>query len=225
MEHPLVLIEILSPSNVSKTRANVRAYRTMPGVAEIVVLHTTMIAAEVLRRADGPRRTGLATVMARMRCVPTRSASPRRCARRLSHTSLVANPPPAERPCHAAAQPDAVSNEGASSLPTSSAEGDTTMHDTVIRGGTIIDAHRGKAFTGDVAIDGDASRRSAASRPREARHPADRLVTPDGSDACALRWTTWDRSWRRRLGMASRPSCSVTAASASHPVRRGIMRR
>jgi Uma2 family endonuclease len=54
MEHPLVLFEILSPSNVSKTRANVRAYRTIRSVAEIVVLHTTMIAAEVLRRTpDG----------------------------------------------------------------------------------------------------------------------------------------------------------------------------
>jgi Uma2 family endonuclease len=54
MEQPLVLIEILSPTNVSKTRANVRAYRTVPTVAEIVVVHSTVIAAEILRRAaDG----------------------------------------------------------------------------------------------------------------------------------------------------------------------------
>ena len=54
MHEPLVLIEILSPTNVSKTRANVRAYRTIPGVAEIVVLHSTAVVAEVLRRApDG----------------------------------------------------------------------------------------------------------------------------------------------------------------------------
>jgi Uma2 family endonuclease len=50
MHEPVVLIEILSPTNVSKTRANVRAYRTIPTVAEIVVLHSTAIAAEVLRR-------------------------------------------------------------------------------------------------------------------------------------------------------------------------------
>jgi Uma2 family endonuclease len=52
MEQPLVLIEILSPTNVSKTRANVRAYRTIPTVAEIVVVHSTVIAAEILRRAS-----------------------------------------------------------------------------------------------------------------------------------------------------------------------------
>lgn len=54
MREPLVLIEILSPTNVSKTRANVRAYRTIPSVTEIVVLHSTTVVAEVLRRApDG----------------------------------------------------------------------------------------------------------------------------------------------------------------------------
>ena len=34
-----------SPSNVSRTRANVRAYKTIPTVAEIVVLRSTAIAA------------------------------------------------------------------------------------------------------------------------------------------------------------------------------------
>lgn len=50
MDQPLLLIEILSPTNVSKTRANVRAYQTIPGVAEIVVVHSSVIAAEILRR-------------------------------------------------------------------------------------------------------------------------------------------------------------------------------
>jgi Uma2 family endonuclease len=54
MHRPLVLIEILSPTNVSKTRANVHAYRSISTVAEIVVLHSTAVLAEVLRRApDG----------------------------------------------------------------------------------------------------------------------------------------------------------------------------
>jgi Uma2 family endonuclease len=54
MHEPLVLIEVLSPTNVSKTRANVRAYRTIPMVKEIVVVHSGAIVAEVLRRApDG----------------------------------------------------------------------------------------------------------------------------------------------------------------------------
>ncbi len=54
LHEPVVLIEILSPTNVSKTRANVIAYRTIPTVAEIVVLRSTSIAAEILRRSpDG----------------------------------------------------------------------------------------------------------------------------------------------------------------------------
>jgi Uma2 family endonuclease len=92
MEHPLVLIEILSPSNVSKTRANVRAYRTMPGVAEIVVLHTTMIAAEVLRRTpDGawPDRPDYVTGEDALRLDSIGFAAPLRDVYRT--TSLVAN--------------------------------------------------------------------------------------------------------------------------------------
>jgi Uma2 family endonuclease len=54
MDEPLVLIEILSPTNVSKTRANIRAYRTIAKLAEIVVLRSTAITAEILRRGtDG----------------------------------------------------------------------------------------------------------------------------------------------------------------------------
>lgn len=52
--NPVVLIEILSPSNEAATRANVWAFATIPSVAEIVILHTARIGAEVLRRgADG----------------------------------------------------------------------------------------------------------------------------------------------------------------------------
>jgi Uma2 family endonuclease len=51
---PLVLIEILSPSNTAKTRANIAAYRTVPSVQEIVVLNGSRVFAEVLRRTpDG----------------------------------------------------------------------------------------------------------------------------------------------------------------------------
>jgi Uma2 family endonuclease len=54
MHEPVILIEILSPTNVSKTRANVRAYVTIPTVAEIVVVRSTSVTAEILRRqADG----------------------------------------------------------------------------------------------------------------------------------------------------------------------------
>ncbi len=92
MEHPLVLFEILSPSNVSKTRANVRAYRTIRSVAEIVVLHTTMIAAEVLRRTpDGgwPDRPDYVTAEDALRLDSIGFAAPLRDVYRT--TSLVAN--------------------------------------------------------------------------------------------------------------------------------------
>ncbi len=47
---PVLLVEILSPSNAQKTRANVWAYTTIPSVQEILVLSSTSIAAELLRR-------------------------------------------------------------------------------------------------------------------------------------------------------------------------------
>jgi|ERR1700733_13962931 Uma2 family endonuclease len=51
---PLVLIEILSPSNLKDTWANVWAYVTIPSVQEILVLHTAEVRADLLRRqADG----------------------------------------------------------------------------------------------------------------------------------------------------------------------------
>lgn len=51
---PVLLIEILSPSNEPLTRANVWAYTTIPSVAEILLLGSVRVEAELLRRgADG----------------------------------------------------------------------------------------------------------------------------------------------------------------------------
>ena len=50
LSEPVVLVEILSPSNEAETRANVWAYTTIPSVAEIAVLGSTEVSAEVLRR-------------------------------------------------------------------------------------------------------------------------------------------------------------------------------
>ncbi|MGH7122640.1 MAG: Uma2 family endonuclease [Acetobacteraceae bacterium] len=47
---PVLLIEILSPSNQAETWANVWAYTTIPSVKEILVVHTAAIGAELLRR-------------------------------------------------------------------------------------------------------------------------------------------------------------------------------
>jgi len=52
--NPVLLVEILSPSNRTETWANVFAYTTIPGVREILVLETVKIGAELLRRnVDG----------------------------------------------------------------------------------------------------------------------------------------------------------------------------
>jgi Uma2 family endonuclease len=52
LREPLVLIEILSPSNKADTWANVWSYVTIPSVREILVLHTSDIRADLLRRGE-----------------------------------------------------------------------------------------------------------------------------------------------------------------------------
>jgi Uma2 family endonuclease len=57
---PVLLIEILSPSNQAETWSNVWAYTSIPSVREILVLHSTRVGAELLRRTpEGawPERT------------------------------------------------------------------------------------------------------------------------------------------------------------------------
>ena len=54
VSEPIVLIEILSPSNEVDTRANIWAYTTVPSVREILAIRSTRIEAELLiRGADG----------------------------------------------------------------------------------------------------------------------------------------------------------------------------
>lgn len=48
--NPVVLIEILSPSNARETRLTLPAFATIPSVRDIVVLESERIAAEVFRR-------------------------------------------------------------------------------------------------------------------------------------------------------------------------------
>lgn len=51
---PLLLIEILSPSNEAETRSNIWAYTTIPSVREILAVNSTRIEAELLvRQPDG----------------------------------------------------------------------------------------------------------------------------------------------------------------------------
>lgn len=47
---PLLLIEILSPSNAQETRGNLAYYATLPSLREIVVVHSTRARVELLAR-------------------------------------------------------------------------------------------------------------------------------------------------------------------------------
>jgi Uma2 family endonuclease len=47
-----LIVEILSPSNEAETRESVWAYVTLPSVREILLIRSTRIAAELLRRQD-----------------------------------------------------------------------------------------------------------------------------------------------------------------------------
>ena len=52
VHEPVLLIEIVSPSNEIETDANIWAYTTIPSITEILTIHSTRIAAALLRR-DG----------------------------------------------------------------------------------------------------------------------------------------------------------------------------
>jgi Uma2 family endonuclease len=47
---PVLVVEILSPSNQPETWTNIWAYTTIPSVREILIVHSTAVHAEVLRR-------------------------------------------------------------------------------------------------------------------------------------------------------------------------------
>jgi Uma2 family endonuclease len=85
MAEPVLLIEILSPSNEPKTRANVWAYTTIPSVAEIVIFRSSSVTAEVLRRQpDGswPADAELVTGEGELRLDSIGFATPLRAAYR-----------------------------------------------------------------------------------------------------------------------------------------------
>ena len=53
LQEPILLIEVLSPSNAQDTYENIRAYATLPSVQELLVVHSTRIEVELLRKGDG----------------------------------------------------------------------------------------------------------------------------------------------------------------------------
>ena len=50
---PVLIVEILSPSNQRDTWASVWAYTSVPSVCDILVLYSAMVCADVLRRHPG----------------------------------------------------------------------------------------------------------------------------------------------------------------------------
>ena len=62
---PVLLIEVLSPSNASETYESVRAYATLPSVQEILVIHSTRLEAELLKRDGAGNWPANATVVTR----------------------------------------------------------------------------------------------------------------------------------------------------------------
>ncbi|MBV9655915.1 MAG: Uma2 family endonuclease [Acetobacteraceae bacterium] len=52
LDRPLLLVEITSPSNQADTWSNVWAYTSIPSVREVLVLSSTGVGAELLRRAE-----------------------------------------------------------------------------------------------------------------------------------------------------------------------------
>jgi Uma2 family endonuclease len=49
---PVLLVEILSPTNKAETWTNVWAYTTIPSVREVLILHSVRVRAELLRRDE-----------------------------------------------------------------------------------------------------------------------------------------------------------------------------
>ena len=50
MAEPILIVEVLSPSNEAETRENIWAYSTIPTVREILLIRSTHVAAELIRR-------------------------------------------------------------------------------------------------------------------------------------------------------------------------------
>jgi Uma2 family endonuclease len=52
MPEPILLVEVLSPSNADKTWSNIPLYATLPSVCEILIVNSTEILVQLLRRQD-----------------------------------------------------------------------------------------------------------------------------------------------------------------------------
>ena len=63
VSNPVLIVEILSPSNRAETWSNVWSFTTIPGLREILILSSTAIRAELLcRQSDGSWPAGATVV-------------------------------------------------------------------------------------------------------------------------------------------------------------------
>ena len=94
------------------------------------------------------------------------------------------------------------------------------MHDTGVRGGTIIDGTGGAAFSGDVAIeDGKLTQVGGKAGPGKREIDADGLlVTPGWVDAHTHYdgQATWDQELAPSSWHGVSTICSAIAVSGSH---------
>ncbi len=63
VSNPVLIVEILSPSNRAETWRNVWSYTTIPSLREILILSSTAIRAESLRRGDDGNSPAVSTVI------------------------------------------------------------------------------------------------------------------------------------------------------------------
>ena len=63
---PMLLVEIVPPSNGWKTRVNAWAYATIPSVQEVLILSSTAVRAEILRQGEETREIVVGTETLRL---------------------------------------------------------------------------------------------------------------------------------------------------------------
>lgn len=63
LSNPVLIVEILSPSNRAETWQNIWSFTTIPGLREILILSSTAVRAEVLRRGNDDAWPATATVI------------------------------------------------------------------------------------------------------------------------------------------------------------------
>ena len=63
VSNPVLIVEILSPSNRAETWQNIWSFTTIPGLREILILSSTAVRAELLRRGNDGAWPATATVI------------------------------------------------------------------------------------------------------------------------------------------------------------------